>query len=242
MRYIILLSSLLAFGACQSSHPLPRAPMTVTPRPVVKPAPAKQTTDDAATQQWLSQEIWRQRGDSSVQPAQLPMPATDVAPAALQAHQSPAGQPQGAQTQGAQTQGAQPQGAQPQAPQASPPPQQTNEEATRAWLDRTIEERRNANLPPEPLPQQTVERTVYVDRPYPEGDTGYGYSYDRSGQLVYGQYSSPGYGYNPSFPIHTALGAGVGAVIGNQFHHQSGRGAAIGAGVGLLLDLAHWHW
>jgi len=228
MRDIILLSSLLALAGCQSSQPVYRPTMTVTPRSFVKPAPVHQTTDDAATQQWLTQEVARQRGDAGQQPA----PA-DAAPAALQ-HQSPA------QQSPAQQQSPPPV-VQPQAPPQ--PAQQTNEEATRAWLDRTIEERRNAN-PPVPMQQQPVERTVYVERPYPEGGASYGYGYDQGGQPVYGPYSSPGYGANPygSFPIHTALGAGMGAVIGNQFHHQSGRGAAIGAGVGLLLDLAHWHW
>ena len=153
-----------------------------------------------------------------------------MAPAALQ-HQSSAQQSPANQAPANQS-----------PPVVQPPPQpaqQTNEEATRAWLDRTIEKRRNAN-PPVPM-QQPVERTVYVERPYPEGDASYGY--DRGGQLVYGPYSSPGYGGNPygSFPIHTALGAGMGAVIGNQFHHQSGQGAAIGAGVGLLLDLFAHH-
>ena len=41
------------------------------------------------------------------------------------------------------------------------------------------------------------------------------------------------------FPINTAVGAGVGAVIG----HQSGRrdeGALWGAGIGLLFDMARW--
>ena len=43
---------------------------------------------------------------------------------------------------------------------------------------------------------------------------------------------------NP-FPVNTAVGAGVGAVIG----HQSGRrdeGALWGAGIGLLFDMARW--
>jgi hypothetical protein len=235
MRDTILLSSLLALAGCQASQPIPRAQMTVVPRSFVKPAPVRQTTDEGATQQWLSQEIAHQRGDAG----QQPVPPADAAPAALQAH--PAASPQSPAQQS-------PAG-HPPVPAAQPPQSQTNEEATRAWLDRTIEERRNAN-PPVPMQQQPVERTVYAERPYPEGDASYGYSYDRGGQLVYGPYSSPGYGspgygYNDpygSFPIHTALGAGMGAVIGNQFHHQSGRGAAIGAGVGLLLDLAHWHW
>jgi hypothetical protein len=233
MRDIILLSSLLALAGCQASQPIPRAPMPSASRTVVKPSPVRQTTDEATTQQWLTQEIARQHGDTS-QPL---APSTEVAPAALQAHPSPA-----PQTPAGQSPPGQSPGAQPQAPQPQPAPSPTNEEATRAWLDRTIQERRNANPPPEPI-HEPVERTVYVERP-PEGDASYGYSYDRGGQLAYGPYSQPGYGGNPygSFPVHTALGAGVGAVIGNQFHHQSGRGAAIGAGVGLLLDLAHWHW
>ena len=43
----------------------------------------------------------------------------------------------------------------------------------------------------------------------------------------------------PWFPVHTALGAGIGAIIG----HQSGdraEGAWIGGSLGLLLDLGRW--
>lgn len=43
----------------------------------------------------------------------------------------------------------------------------------------------------------------------------------------------------PFFPINTALGAGVGAIIGHQSHRR-GRGALIGGGLGLLLDLDRW--
>ncbi|MGC6489074.1 MAG: YMGG-like glycine zipper-containing protein, partial [Planctomycetota bacterium] len=46
-------------------------------------------------------------------------------------------------------------------------------------------------------------------------------------------------GAPPSFPVNTAIGAGVGAVLG----HQRGRrdeGALWGAGIGLLFDLARW--
>lgn len=41
------------------------------------------------------------------------------------------------------------------------------------------------------------------------------------------------------FPVNTAIGAGLGAIIG----HQNGRrdkGALIGGGIGLLLDLNRW--
>lgn len=43
----------------------------------------------------------------------------------------------------------------------------------------------------------------------------------------------------PFFPINTAVGVGVGAVIGNQSRHR-GRGALIGGSLGLMLDLARW--
>ncbi len=124
------------------------------------------------------------------------------------------------------------------------PAQPTNDEATRAWLDRTVEERRAANPDEPPAPMfQTVERTVYVDRPvrvYDDCDSwryqrsDYGYGYDDCDR--YGSYRSRS--YHSTFPINTVVGAGVGAIIGHQSHHR-GRGAAIGAGIGLLLDLAH---
>ncbi|MCA8964540.1 MAG: glycine zipper family protein [Planctomycetes bacterium] len=41
------------------------------------------------------------------------------------------------------------------------------------------------------------------------------------------------------FPVNTAVGAGLGAIIGHQSGHRD-EGAAIGAGIGLLFDLARW--
>ncbi|MBX3463401.1 MAG: glycine zipper family protein [Planctomycetes bacterium] len=41
------------------------------------------------------------------------------------------------------------------------------------------------------------------------------------------------------FPVHTAMGAGIGAVIGHQSGHR-GRGALVGGSFGLLLDLGRW--
>ena len=41
------------------------------------------------------------------------------------------------------------------------------------------------------------------------------------------------------FPINTALGAGIGAIIGHQRGRRD-RGALIGGGIGLLLDLNRW--
>ncbi len=137
----------------------------------------------------------------------------------------------------------------PSARREVPPPVSapTNEDATRAWFDRTIEERRSANpaQPPAPI-YQTVERTVYVDRPtfYSDMYAGYGtgdyrgYGYDEYGQPLYVQpYYYRSRGHRSTFPVNTAIGAGIGAIIGHQSHHRD-RGAAIGAGIGLLFDLA----
>lgn len=115
----------------------------------------------------------------------------------------------------------------------------TNEQATQQWLQQQIDERnaRNPEQAPAPI-YQTVEHTTYVDRPVYTDRPYQDPHYDDYGRPVYG---SP-YAERPStFPVHTAIGAGMGAIIGNQFHHQSGQGAAIGAGVGLLLDLFAHH-
>ncbi len=102
------------------------------------------------------------------------------------------------------------------------------------------------------LPARAPARSSrgYYEDPY-YGSFGYGgySSYDDG----YG-YSEPGYGYGygtrygrtgrsrrgtSPFPWSTAVGAGLGAVIG----HQSGRrdrGLAWGAGLGLLFDLDRW--
>jgi hypothetical protein len=42
-----------------------------------------------------------------------------------------------------------------------------------------------------------------------------------------------------AFPVNTAVGAGIGAIIGNQSGNRD-RGALIGSGVGLLFDLGRW--
>ena len=39
--------------------------------------------------------------------------------------------------------------------------------------------------------------------------------------------------------VNAAVGAGIGAIIGNQ-SGESGRGALIGTGVGLLFDIGRW--
>lgn len=210
----VMVASLFALAACQTGRPLPRVevppPVPVLTEPAPQPVPH---TDDAATQRWLQQELGQQQAQAPKPAAEIPTPA--AAPAA-----------------------AKPQVLQPQ--RAVP---QTDEAATRAWLDRTIEERRAAlpDQPPEPIYRTvTVERPVYVDRTvyaYPgyHGGYVYGYGYDACGEPIY-RTCYPAR-CESTFPIHTALGAGVGAIIGYQ-SHRAGQGAWIGAGVGLLLDLA----
>ncbi|MFO1054528.1 MAG: glycine zipper family protein [Planctomycetota bacterium] len=100
----------------------------------------------------------------------------------------------------------------------------TNEEATRRFLDSEIE--RRSYVLPAPQPERVVERVyepVYVPQ----------YRYEDVGRYEYERYHS-------RFPWNTAVGAGVGAIIGHQSGHRD-RGAAIGAGIGLLFDMARWH-
>ncbi|MFK7738866.1 MAG: hypothetical protein AB8H80_00985 [Planctomycetota bacterium] len=42
-----------------------------------------------------------------------------------------------------------------------------------------------------------------------------------------------------AFPVNTAIGAGIGAIVGHQ-RGRRGRGALVGSGIGLLFDLARW--
>lgn len=119
----------------------------------------------------------------------------------------------------------------------------TDETATKAWLQQTIDERRameDQNLPPPPPVVET--RTVYVDR----YATPYGYGYDAYGNPIY-YGSSYAYG-DPycrpygrgSFPIFTATGATIGAFANSR--HSRGRNIALGAGIGFLFDLGSRCW
>lgn len=57
----------------------------------------------------------------------------------------------------------------------------------------------------------------------------------------YGGYYGPRRNRGSTFPINTAVGAGIGAIVGNQrWRHGAGRGALIGGGIGLLFDLHRW--
>lgn len=75
---------------------------------------------------------------------------------------------------------------------------------------------------------------------YPSYSTTY-YGYPSYGSTYYGpsytSYRSERHSSPSWLPGgRTLVGAGIGAIIGNQYDHQSGKGAAIGAGAGYLLD------
>ncbi|MDO8349425.1 MAG: hypothetical protein Q7T30_04255 [Planctomycetota bacterium] len=112
--------------------------------------------------------------------------------------------------------------------------------ATRAWLDQEIE--RNRYVPPPPpveVVERIVERPVYVSAP---GGYYEPYAYEPYAYRPYYHYGSyqRHYDHPTTFPLHTALGAGIGAIVGHQSGHR-GRGAWIGGGLGLLMDLgSHW--
>ena len=110
--------------------------------------------------------------------------------------------------------------------------QPLDDAATRAWLDQEIELAPRVE-PPEPIVQvveRVVERPVYVDPPYDP----YWHDYRYGG--YYPSYGYRRYRCRTSFPINTALGAGIGAIIGHQSGRRS-RGAWIGGGLGYLFDV-----
>ena len=113
-------------------------------------------------------------------------------------------------------------------------PASMDEAATSAWLDQQIDQNRYVPPPPPPPPpvervevERIVEQPVYVQERVVYAD-GYYQPY------YYGSYQRRS--HYSSFPLNTALGAGVGAIIGHQSGHR-GRGAWIGGGLGLLFDL-----
>lgn len=201
----IALGALLLAAACSSSPPY--SPRAIVPPPLPQPVQIVRrppaAVDEEVTQRWLAEEIARRRGA-----APAPAPEVEVAP-------EPAG-PEVAGPEATVTGG-----------------QGTSEDATNAWLQRTIEERRRAAPDEPPVPLQ-VERTVYVDRPV-YGYGGPGYGYDAWGEPVYHAYDR---GYETPFPVNTLVGAGIGAAFSGCGDH--GEGAAIGAGIGLMFDLARW--
>ena len=130
----------------------------------------------------------------------------------------------------------------------------TNEEATQKWLRGEIE--RLTGRPPEQLLQGPTsqaapppveeapqyapqgQQPVVVDRYTVREPLPYGY--DIHGEPVYVYPSRHYRPYETPFPVNTVLGAGIGAIIGHQSHHQA-QGAWIGGAVGFLSDLARWY-
>jgi hypothetical protein len=203
----VLVALTFALAACQTGHPLPRVEVPPPVPMAAAPAPQPVAQTDEAATQRWLKQEIEQQRGGVTPTPEAPAPAAQ------------------------------------QTLRPVRPMPETDENATRAWLDRTIEERRAAqpDQPPEPIYRTvTVDRPVYVDRTvyaYPgyHGGYVYGYGYDACGEPIYRTYYPAR--CESTFPIHTALGAGVGAIIGYQ-SHQAGQGAWIGAGIGLLLDLA----
>lgn len=85
-----------------------------------------------------------------------------------------------------------------------------------------------------------VERPA-EDRAAADFDDDSGVAYEPRDGGYYDGYYGPGYYHDGRwrrrwFPANTFVGAGVGAILGHQHGHRH-RGALIGAGAGLLLDL-----
>ncbi|GAB4159591.1 MAG: hypothetical protein Fur0037_26760 [Planctomycetota bacterium] len=118
----------------------------------------------------------------------------------------------------------------------------TDEEATRNWLQQRIDYQNAVNPPSPPAPiQQIVEKPVVVERrvlePWRSWDCQWRYPdpwWDDYG-YPYGGYASVR--HSATFPINTLFGAGFGYALGGRRHR--GRGAAIGAGIGLLFDIGN---
>ena len=92
----------------------------------------------------------------------------------------------------------------------------TDDAASQAFLEQEIQRK---GKPPEPPPSPRLEtEVVYRDR-----------------YVVPQQYQQP----VDLFPWATAYGASVGALIGSA-SHDTGEGAAIGAGIGFLFDIGRW--
>ena len=94
---------------------------------------------------------------------------------------------------------------------------QTDETASQEFLEQEIV--RNARPPEPPLLPPAVDRMYYPNRYIPQETS-----------------EDP----TAAFPWATLYGASIGALIGST-SHDAGEGAAIGAGIGFLLDLGRWN-
>lgn len=123
------------------------------------------------------------------------------------------------------------------------------EQAGRAAADLSPPVRREeASLPRYETPPtyrtvvHVVETPVYVEVPV-QADAPEALAYDPyyAGYVDYyrGDYRGRRHSREPFFPINTAIGAGIGAIIGNQSRNRD-RGALIGGSLGLLMDLDRW--
>lgn len=211
MRFLLPLFPLLMAACAGAALPRVQAP---SPRDsLVEPAPRAQSAgDEAATQQWLRDEVNRQRGESA--PTRRPGQGQETVPFAPAPSRSVDGE-------------------------ASVRRAQTNDDASSAWLRESADERRAAYeagvewQAPSSAPAQqttTVERTVYVDR----YAAPVGYGYDCYGNPVY--YSGYARPYRSTFPVYTVTGATIGAFSSGC--RSNGNNIAIGAGIGLLFDIA----
>ena len=207
--------SVLAFLASCMGAPLPRVeapPPRGVALEVTQRSEAKGGED--ATQQWLRDEVARQRGETA--PEKRPGAGKETVPFAPKSSSNVDGE-------------------------ASVRRSSTDDDATNAWLRNSADQRRAeyeagsdwhapVQTPGASTSTTTVERTVYVDRYV----APVGYGYDCYGNPIY--YSSYGYRpYRSTFPFYTVTGATIGAFTSGC--QASGSNIAVGAGIGFLFDV-----
>lgn len=211
MRTYLLLFAMLMAACAGATLPRVQAPMPRAAQLELAPR-AQAVADESVTQQWLQDETSRERGESA--PLRRPGQGQETAPFA------PALSPR---VEG----------------EASVPRLSTNDDASGAWLRETAENRRAAyeagvdwNVATVPATQpMPLAQPVYVDRYV--APVGYGYDY-YGNPVYYSGYARP---YGSRFPTYTVTGATIGAFSSGC--RASGKNIAIGAGIGLLFDLAN---
>ena len=122
-------------------------------------------------------------------------------------------------------------------PQSSAPVYRTVTHVVETPVKTPVAEPKQA--PEQPVSGGTSETRRGYSGPRPSFSFGvqYGPGYYHGGYYHGGHYHGPG----PFLPVHTVIGASVGAAIGHH-HGNAQRGAAIGSTVGFFLDLGRmWH-